>query len=95
MEAKLAVFRLRFLERCRDDLSALESIGIADLSRREELVALAHRISGSAGIFGEASLGERAFILESLLLSEPEAGSDRVGAAHEVLLAMLREIVSR
>ncbi len=95
IELKLEAIRVRFLESCRDDLSILESGGITDEDRRAELQAVAHRIAGSAGIFGEDDLGQAAFDMESALLSESEPDPARIRSAHETLRGLLRQTVSR
>ena len=69
LEQRLAHLRDRFLERCKADRASLSS-AIDEVQQ----VEIAHRISGSAGMFGLASLGAAAQDLEDALrVGDPNA----------------------
>ena len=62
LELRLAQLRERFLERCEADRASL--FGTLD---EDQQIEIAHRISGSAGMFGLPSLGAAAQDLEEAL----------------------------
>lgn len=62
VHSKLDALRGRFVERCRDD-----ALGLAGTNEVDDQMAIAHRISGSAGMFGYQALSDAAQALEEAL----------------------------
>jgi len=75
MEDRMAALRQRFVDRCRDDLAALEQG-----DGPERTIEIVHRLSGSAGIFGFSRISEVAEQTETAL---------RDGTPNEELMARL------
>lgn len=63
LEAALATAQARFRLRAGDDAAALRAALRAE--REDELLAIAHRIAGTAGLFGFAAIGDLAGLLEA------------------------------
>lgn len=90
--------RQRFCERCREDLEKLGSVpdpasAVENEEQKDLLIKVAHRISGSAGIFGFAQLSDAGNALESILI-EPSTNFPEVGRAYGNLVDALQEVVS-
>jgi HPt (histidine-containing phosphotransfer) domain-containing protein len=86
LERHLARLRERFLERCQADWTSLSG-HLTD----DEQIEIAHRISGTAGMFGLTSLGAAAQDLEQAL-REDDGNAVRLKAR---LLAELRALQAR
>lgn len=92
----MKTFRSRFVERCGRDLASVEAIEkpLGAAEQRAELIRIAHSISGSAGIFGFADLGDAASRLEQLLVEESPGDADQIGASRERLVAALKAAIA-
>jgi HPt (histidine-containing phosphotransfer) domain-containing protein len=86
LDQRFASLRERFLERCQADWTSLSG-HLTD----DEQIEMAHRISGSAGMFGFSSLGAAAQDLEQAL-REDDGNAARLKAR---LLAELRALQAR
>lgn len=60
----MAALRDKFLDRCRSDAAILADRDTIDA---DELIAIVHRLSGTAGIFGFTELSEAAERTENAL----------------------------
>lgn len=92
---RLEALRVQFIERCRNDIAALEPMTRRDASiqaARTELAGIAHRLAGSGGTFGYPEVSAAAAQLEARL--DPESPPDHPGlsAALAQLLGELRRI---
>ncbi|MCB2085005.1 MAG: MASE1 domain-containing protein [Sphingomonadaceae bacterium] len=80
----------RWFERRREALESVDTAlrsGMTEVEKLEPLARIVHKLAGTAGMFGEAELGERARTLEGALRDENTAAEERNRLAQELLAA--------
>jgi CheY-like chemotaxis protein/anti-sigma regulatory factor (Ser/Thr protein kinase) len=80
----------RWFERRREALESVDTAlrsGMTEVEKLEPLARIVHKLAGTAGMFGEAELGERARTLEVALRDENAAVEERNRLAQELLAA--------
>ena len=86
--------KLRFLERCREELAALESIARRPIDIHEDgherLIKIAHALAGAGGTFGFKSISEHSSRLEEALLAGAEPAEIR--SSLDALILELRRV---
>jgi HPt (histidine-containing phosphotransfer) domain-containing protein len=89
--AELEAIRLRFISRLREDYDFLTRYRATDGSNSPQLVAIVHRMAGSAGLVGFPEISAVAGRLDDALADpahDPQQGLDE-------LLAMLKTTISK
>lgn len=77
----LAGLRGRFIQRCVEDIATLRALLSQDADiRREPLRIVAHRLSGIAGSFGNASLSALAGNIDDDLTQDHRVADEKVAA---------------
>lgn len=89
-DARFEAIRERFVTRVRDDYATLAQYRQSGPSRAQELMAVAHRLAGSAGMVGYTELGVAAGRLDDALV-ETDADID---APFRDLLAVLEKTIA-
>ncbi len=87
--AAMDVLAKRFLVRCGDDLAALKDL-LADSTRKQsEIRHIAHRMSGSAGIFGHHAIGVLAAQVDEDISEGRPVGPTTLPVLIEALTSLL------
>lgn len=98
-EEAFEALRIRYRTRLQADLRELEALyerlaqsgGAAGHPVGEgRLIGLVHSLAGASGTFGFSELGDRAALLEELLIEGAEADPGRIRTAFDDLLAEMR-----
>ena len=87
-DAHMERLRLRFEARAREDRARLQEAA-AD-QRMDDIVRIAHGMSGTAGVFGHGELGEAAQRVEEAI--EGGAAPDRVRLLYTDLIERLGRV---
>ena len=90
-DSAMAGLEQRFIARCADDLPFLEANLAGTIKDENGVQLVAHKMAGSAGLFGHAALGELATQLDDELAAKSLGPSTTLSQ----LVAALRTLLGR